>query len=82
MAKPRKPVRRVVQKPISNVCLFCEAKTEPDFLKHEELEKFVTDRARMLNRTRSGLCAKHQRRVSRAIKRARHLALLPFQATV
>lgn len=82
MAKPRKPARKIIQKPISNVCLFCEAGTEPDFLKPEELEKFVTDRARMLNRTRSGLCAKHQRRVSRAIKRARHLALLPFQATV
>ncbi len=42
------------------------------------MRPFLTDRGKIKSRRKTSLCAKHQRRVSVAIKRARHLALLPF----
>jgi small subunit ribosomal protein S18 len=42
------------------------------------LRRFVSDRARIETRRKTSACAKHQRAISRAIKRARHLALLPY----
>jgi small subunit ribosomal protein S18 len=44
------------------------------------LRRFVTDRGKIRSRRKTGTCAKHQRRLAVAIKRARHLALLPFTA--
>jgi small subunit ribosomal protein S18 len=44
------------------------------------LRRFVSDRARIETRRRTSACAKHQRAIARAIKRARHLALLPYTA--
>ena len=44
------------------------------------LRRFVSDRARIETRRRTSACAKHQRAIARAIKRARHLALLPTRA--
>lgn len=77
---PKRPTRRkVVKRPISAVCYFCENKTTPDYLKTDEIARFVSDRARLLGRSRSGLCTKHQRRTTQAVKRARHLGLLPFR---
>jgi len=52
----------------------------PDYKEFEVLKKFVTDRGKIMSRGRSGVCAKHQRRLSKEIKRARHLALLVFVA--
>lgn len=59
-------------------CSFCEEKKEPLFSETEVLRRFVTERGKIVARARSGVCAKHQRRVTIAIKHARHLALLPF----
>ncbi|HXG36257.1 MAG TPA: 30S ribosomal protein S18 [Dehalococcoidia bacterium] len=42
------------------------------------LRRFISDRARMEPRRKAGACAKHQRAIARAIKRARHVALLPY----
>ncbi len=69
--KPRRAVK--------TVCYFCEQKTEPDYFNTAELVQFISDRAKIIRNDYSGLCSKHQRRVSIAIKRARHLALLPFR---
>jgi small subunit ribosomal protein S18 len=49
-----------------------------DYKDFEKLRRFVSDRAKIEPRRKSGVCAKHQRALSLAIKRARHLALLPF----
>ena len=46
----------------------------------EILRKFISDRGKISSRSRTGVCAKHQRSMTKAIKRARHLALLPFVA--
>lgn len=81
MKKPTtKRNKKVVAVPKN--CPFCETKTEPDFLDTKTLGKYVTDRGKILSRARTGLCAKHQHRVTTAIKHARHLALMPFMAQV
>jgi small subunit ribosomal protein S18 len=59
------------------VCRFCQDKVEAiDYKDITRLSKFVTDRKKILSRRISGNCAKHQRKISRAIKRARFLALV------
>jgi small subunit ribosomal protein S18 len=61
-------------------CIYCKDKYEPDYKDENGLRMFVTDRGKIVPRRIGGLCAKHQRRVSAEIKRARHMALLPFVA--
>ena len=53
-------------------------KTKPDYKDYETLKRFITERSKIRPRRQTGLTAKNQRRLARAIKRARHLALLPF----
>ncbi len=65
--------------PIRKVCSFCAGKIEViDYKNPEILRGFITDRAKIMPSRRSGTCAKHQRVLAREIKRARHLALLPY----
>jgi small subunit ribosomal protein S18 len=62
-------------------CKFCAEKI--DYIDYKEtkiLGQFVPERARILPRRISGVCATHQRKLAQAIKRARHLALLPYVA--
>lgn len=66
--------------PRRKVCVFCQEKVaEIDFKDINRLKKFVTESGKMLPRRMSGNCAKHQRELSKAIKRARVAALLPFK---
>jgi len=76
MAEKRRIPKRKITVP--KECYFCEQKKEPWYSDVASLQKFVTDRGKIIVRTRSGLCAKHQRRLTTAIKHARHLALMPF----
>lgn len=63
------------------VCQFCADKTETiDFKEVDKLKKYVTDRGKILPKRITGTCAIHQREVTRAIKRARIVALLPYTA--
>ncbi len=60
-------------------CAFCADKSAViDYKRVDMLRGFLTDRGKIQPRRRSGTCAKHQRLLSTAIKRARHLAMLPF----
>jgi len=60
-------------------CKFCAEKIDYiDFKDTRILSQFVPERARILPRRISGVCATHQRKLALAIKRARHLALLPY----
>jgi small subunit ribosomal protein S18 len=59
-------------------CIFCKEKKEPTYKDVVGISKFLTERARIIGKDRSALCAKHQRKAAREIKRARHLAMLPF----
>ena len=61
------------------VCIFCQDKvTEIDYKDIAKLRKFISERAKILPRRVSGTCAKHQRELTVAIKRARFMALLPY----
>jgi len=63
------------------VCRFCAEKgSHPDYKDQATLKCFVTERGKIIPRRISGNCAKHQRQVAVAIKRARGLALIPYNA--
>lgn len=67
------------RRPRRRVCSFCVDKVESiDYKETHKLRKYVTERGKILPRRISGNCAKHQRQVTVAIKRARHIALLPY----
>jgi small subunit ribosomal protein S18 len=73
--KPRRFGRR------RRVCIMCADHIKVvDYKNVGFLRRFVSDRGRIETRRKSSACAKHQRAVARAIKRARHLALLPYTA--
>jgi len=60
-------------------CYFCQKNIkEVDFKNAEVLQKFISGLAKIRARKRTGVCSKHQRKLSNAIKRARYLGLLPF----
>ena len=61
------------------VCEFCVGKDKAiDYKKADELKRYVSEYGRLRPRRQTGACAKHQRAVAVAVKRARHIALLPF----
>jgi small subunit ribosomal protein S18 len=69
MAAPRK------------VCPVCESGVRyVDYKNERVLSRFISDRGKILPRRISGMCARHQRQIGTAIKRARYLALLPYIA--
>lgn len=73
--RPARPMNRRRKK----VCIFCVDKV--DFIDYKDsgkLRKFISERGKILPRRISGTCAKHQRELNTAIKRARNMALLPF----
>lgn len=64
---------------VPKTCYFCAQNIEEiDYKDTELLKKFLSPYVKIQPRTKTGTCAHHQRDLTRAIKRARHLALLPF----
>jgi len=60
-------------------CYFCQRNLrEIDFRDTEILKRFISGLAKIRARKRTGVCSKHQRQLTKAIKRARHLGLLPY----
>lgn len=73
--------RRVVRKKprkSNKPCPYCVNGTEPDFKDLKTLEVGLSKKMRIVSRVYTGVCQKHQRILAREIKRARHLALIPF----
>jgi small subunit ribosomal protein S18 len=67
------------RRPKKKVCSFCVDKVESiDYKDVSKLRKYVSERGKILPRRISGNCAKHQRQLTIAVKRARNIALLPF----
>lgn len=61
------------------VCQFCVDKVQSiDYKDTAKLRKFISDRSKILPRRMTGTCAMHQRQLTESVKRARHLALLPY----
>lgn len=71
----RKPRRKII---VPKDCYFCTEKKEPSYRDIETLHRFITERGKIVGKSRSGICLKHQHGVTTAIKHARHLALLSF----
>ncbi len=72
---------RPFRRPRKKICVYCANKEEViDYKNLEGLKKFVSDKGKILPRRATGTCAKHQRKVTEAIKRARTIALLPYSA--
>lgn len=69
------------RRPKKKVCSFCVDKVEViDYKDVAKLRRYITERGKILPRRISGNCAKHQRQMTLAVKRARNIALLPFTA--
>ena len=65
--------------PRPKVCQFCVDKVKSiDYKQADMLRRFVSERGKIRPRRQTGTCARHQRHLTTAIKRARHLAMLPF----
>ena len=77
--RSERPAQRPFNRRRKKVCVFCADKIEHiDYKDINRLKKCVSDRAKILPRRISGACAKHQRQITVAIKRARHVALMPY----
>jgi len=79
VAKPKRKWEGSKYVPKRKVCTFCSEKVESiDYKDVQKLRQFISERGKIEPRRKTGTCARHQRALSIAIKRARHLALLPF----
>lgn len=76
-AKKRKPRNRK-PRPAPTECYFHKANSTPNYKDVLILRRFISDRGKIIPSSRSGICAKHQRSLSKAIKNARYMALLPY----
>lgn len=74
--RPRGP-KRIFRK---KACRCCGEDRGIDYMDYQNLHRFMTDRGKIVPSRITGFCAKHQRQLSRAIKRARHIGLLPYVA--
>lgn len=71
--------RRKDDADIKRVCYFCaHGIRDIDYKNTEVLQKFTSNYMKILPKKRMGSCSKHQRKLSQAVKRARHMALIPF----
>jgi small subunit ribosomal protein S18 len=78
-SKPKTGTRYRRRKSQQKVCSLCSNQVEKvDYKDTDFLTRYINERGRILRRRRTGTCAKHQRQLAKAIKRARYLALLPY----
>lgn len=59
-------------------CFFCKYSISPYYRDVENLEKFLSPRKKIVSREKTGVCAKHQRQLTKHLKYARYLALIPY----
>jgi len=71
-------MKRLKLRPVAKNCPFCAEKKDPDYKEVATLEKYLSERGKISGKARTGLCSKHQRYVTREIKKARFLAMLPY----
>ena len=76
----RAPKKSYKKQNFKKVCLFCQEKSTINYKDTAKLKKFIAEGGKILPRRMTGTCAKHQRELATAIKRARIAALIPFRA--
>ena len=72
------PMKRRPMHRRKKVCVFCGENNAIDYKDTAKLRKYVSERGKILPRRVTGTCAKHQRAITVAVKRARHIALMPY----
>lgn len=72
------PMRRRAPHKRKKVCVFCGKDNVIDYKDVNKLKRYISERGKILPRRITGNCAKHQRALTVAIKRARHVALMPY----
>ena len=72
------PVRKRAPRRRRKVCVFCGKDNVIDYKDMNKLKRYVSERGKILPRRVTGNCAKHQRAITVAVKRARHLAIMPY----
>ena len=72
------PARRRAPHRRKKVCVFCGKDNVIDYKHVNKLKRYISERGKILPRRITGNCAKHQRALTVAIKRARHVALMPY----
>ncbi|MGN0369096.1 MAG: 30S ribosomal protein S18 [Butyrivibrio sp.] len=84
MSNPREgkgdsPMKKRMGRRRKKVCVFCSDSTNViDYKDVNKLKRYISERGKILPRRITGTCAKHQRAITVAVKRARHIALLPY----
>jgi len=73
--KGKVPIRTKFRK---GVCVFCELKKDPTWMDYVSFEEFLSIRGGILSARVTSVCTRHQKQLTKAIKNARHLGLLPF----
>lgn len=75
-----KPTKRIVKRKFvtPKECPFCKEEKEPVYSDVDMIRRYISERGKILGRDRTGICSKHQRRLTIAVKQARILAFLPF----
>ena len=76
--RPDSPMKRRVGRRRKKVCVFCGKDNVIDYKDTNKLKRYISERGKILPRRITGNCAKHQRALTVAIKRARHIALMPY----
>ena len=76
--RPDSKMKRGGSRRRKKVCVFCGENNAIDYKDTAKLRKYVSERGKILPRRITGNCAKHQRELTTAIKRARHIALMPY----
>ena len=76
--KSNSPMKRRAAAEEKKVCVFCGKDNVIDYKDTNKLKRYISERGKILPRRITGNCAKHQRAITVAIKRARHVALMPY----
>ena len=76
--RPDSPMKRRGGRRRKKVCVFCGKDNVIDYKDVNKLKRYISERGKILPRRITGNCAKHQRALTVAIKRARHVALMPY----
>ena len=76
--RPDSKMKRGGSRRRKKVCVFCGENNTIDYKDTAKLRKYVSERGKILPRRVTGTCAKHQRAITVAVKRARHIALMPY----
>ncbi len=69
-------------RPVPTHCAFCEQGIDPEYKNAKAMRPMLTEKGKIVSRSRTGLCLSHQRKLTKAVKYARYMAILPYVSLV